>query len=120
MDVRTMAAVVYQMATNNVNRPRQFGIFAALGMSQGNADETGEDGNVPEYRTEHTEFVAVNFGPQQFREIVKGGGQQPRCDKSEQNGVDMHGSHPSEMDILDICQEVRGTDHAKGCRGGKP
>ena len=71
------------------------------------------------------EFVAVKLGPQQFREIVKGGGQQTRCDKSEQHGVDMHRSHPSEMDILDICQEVRGnqiarSNHSEGSRPSKP
>ena len=126
------AAVVYQMDTNKIGSLRCRMVIRMLNTTMlklmttimstghgnsaysrpwvcpgGNSDDTGGDGNIPEYRAEHAEFVAEDFGSQQFREIIKGGRQQTGCHKSEQNGVDVHRSHPSEMDVFNIGQKVR-------------
>jgi len=110
---------------HDVHEPRQFGIFPALGVSHGDADDTGCNHDIPEDGTDDTQFMAEKLGSQQLREIVKGDGQQTRRDKPEQHGIDVHGPHPSEMDVLDIrqevgCNQISRADQSKGCRDGKP
>ena len=101
----------------------QFPELFAIGFRH--EDYQKEGPGVPGPTSEFLVSVAEEFGSQEPGDIVKSRSQQTRGDKSEENGVYMHGSHPAKVDVFNIGHEVRRNqvtcaDHSKGGCPGKP
>ena len=90
----------------HVHRPDHLGVFTALGIAGGQGNHHPDQGQVPQHDGDDTQHFAEEFGAQNTRQVVKGGRQQSRRDKTEEHQIDMDGPHPAENDPSDILRQI--------------
>ena len=97
----------------DVDRPYPFGVFPALGESQGEGDRTGHHREVPHPRRNFADPFTEEGRPQQSRDQVMSGSEQSRADETENDNVGMHRPKAAEDDPGNVPQKIGG-HHMRG------
>jgi len=92
-------------------------------MPQRYSDHTGRYGDIPEDGGYDAQLVTIELGTQHTGYIIESHCQKAGGHKSKQHGIDVHGPHPSEVDVFDVGHEIRchqvpcGNKPEGGCHG---